>query len=104
MVKHTQAIRRHIVDELFEFVWPFCEIGAWRVKSWCFINSLLQKFCCKNLSHLVDAITNIGFLFRSRLIFLVLVALMNTNKWNLACNNQVSYSVKVVSQEEVKKW
>ena len=24
MVKHTQKIRRH----LFEFVWPFCEIGA----------------------------------------------------------------------------
>ena len=28
MVKHTQAI----ADELFERVWPFCEVGAWRVK------------------------------------------------------------------------
>ena len=28
MVKHTQTIRRQIVDELFECVWRFCEIGA----------------------------------------------------------------------------
>ena len=32
MVKHTQTIRRPIADELFECVWPFCEISAWRVK------------------------------------------------------------------------
>ena len=31
MVKHTQTIRRQIADELFECVWPFCEIGAKRV-------------------------------------------------------------------------
>ena len=31
MVKHTQTIRRQIADE-FEYVWPFCEIGAKRVK------------------------------------------------------------------------
>ena len=24
----TQTIRRQITDELFERVWPFCEIGA----------------------------------------------------------------------------
>ena len=28
MVKHTQTIRREIVDELFECVWPLCGIGA----------------------------------------------------------------------------
>ena len=28
MAKHTQAIRRQITDELFECVWPFCEIVA----------------------------------------------------------------------------
>ena len=28
MVKHTQTIRRQIADELFECVWPFCEVGA----------------------------------------------------------------------------
>ena len=28
IVKHTQTIRRQFVDELFESVWPFCEIGA----------------------------------------------------------------------------
>ena len=28
MVKHTQTIRRQIADELFEYVWSFCEIGA----------------------------------------------------------------------------
>ena len=33
MVKHTQTIRRQIADELFECVWLFCEIGAWKVKS-----------------------------------------------------------------------
>ena len=32
MVKHTQTIRRQIGEELFECVWPFCEIGAKRVK------------------------------------------------------------------------
>ena len=31
MVKHNQTIRRQIADELFECVWPFCEIGAKRV-------------------------------------------------------------------------
>ena len=28
MVKHTQTIRRQFANELFQFVWPFCEIGA----------------------------------------------------------------------------
>ena len=32
MVKHTQTIRRRFADELFECVWPFCEIGAETVK------------------------------------------------------------------------
>ena len=32
MVKHTQIIRRQIADELFECVWPFCGIGALKVK------------------------------------------------------------------------
>ena len=27
MVKHTQRILRQIVDELFECVWPFCELA-----------------------------------------------------------------------------
>ena len=26
MVKHTQAIRQQFADELFECVWPFCDI------------------------------------------------------------------------------
>ena len=33
MVKHTQKIRRQIANELFECVWPFCEIGAKRVQN-----------------------------------------------------------------------
>ena len=32
MIKHTQTIRQQIADELFKRVWPFCEIGAKRVK------------------------------------------------------------------------
>ena len=28
MVKHTETIRRQFADELFEYVWPFCKIGA----------------------------------------------------------------------------
>ena len=32
MVKQTQTIRRQITEELFECVWPFCEIGDKRVK------------------------------------------------------------------------
>ena len=31
-VKRTQTIRRQIADELFECVWPFCEIVAESVK------------------------------------------------------------------------
>ena len=31
MAKHTQTIRRQIGDELFECIWPFCGIGAYRV-------------------------------------------------------------------------
>ena len=30
-VKHTETICREIADELFEWVWPFCGIGAKRV-------------------------------------------------------------------------
>ena len=33
MVKHTQTIRRQFADEMFECVWPFCDIGAERVKA-----------------------------------------------------------------------
>ena len=32
MVKHTQTIGRRIADELFECVWRFCGIGAYRIK------------------------------------------------------------------------
>ena len=32
MVKHTEKIRRQPIDELFECVWPFCGVGAKRVK------------------------------------------------------------------------
>ena len=32
MAKHTQTIRWQFGNELFECVWPFCEIGAQRVK------------------------------------------------------------------------
>ena len=31
MVKHTQAICRQIAEELFECVWPLCEISTWRL-------------------------------------------------------------------------
>ena len=34
VVTLTQAIHRQIADELFESVWPFCGVGAWRVKSY----------------------------------------------------------------------
>ena len=40
MVKHTQTIRRQIANELFECVWPFCEIGAERVNM--FLTSILH--------------------------------------------------------------
>ena len=33
MAKHTQTIRQQIAEELFECVWPFCEIGAERFNS-----------------------------------------------------------------------
>ena len=33
MVKHTQTIRWRFIDKLFEYVLPFCEIGAYRVNN-----------------------------------------------------------------------
>ena len=32
MVKLTQTIRRQFADELFEYVWQFCDIDTKRVK------------------------------------------------------------------------
>ena len=32
MFKHSQTIRWKFTEELSECVWPFCEIGAERVK------------------------------------------------------------------------
>ena len=34
MVKHIQAIRRQIADELFECVWPFFGVGALMVNDY----------------------------------------------------------------------
>ena len=31
MAKHAQTVRREIAGEFFEYVWPFCRIGAERV-------------------------------------------------------------------------
>ena len=33
MVKHTQTIRRQFADELFEYVWPICGVGAYNVNN-----------------------------------------------------------------------
>ena len=30
MVKHTQTIRRKFTDELFDCVWPFCGVNAYK--------------------------------------------------------------------------
>ena len=47
MVKHTQTIRRQFSEELFECVWPFCGVGAQRVKiiSWW---DAVSKTCHQN--------------------------------------------------------
>ena len=46
MAKYTQTIRRQIADELFECVWPFCEIGAQRVKRLNILLALRQHCAC----------------------------------------------------------
>ena len=43
MVKYTQIICRQFANELFECVWPFCDIGALRVKE----SKLKQFLNCK---------------------------------------------------------
>ena len=43
MVKQIQTIRRQIADKLFQFVWPFCELGAERV------NKFLKVLCATEL-------------------------------------------------------
>ena len=45
MAKHTQTIRRQIGDELFECIWPFCEIGAYRVKQELYSDEIYHKAC-----------------------------------------------------------
>ena len=44
MFKQTQKILPEIADELFECVWPFCGVGALRVK----ISKISTKGCNKN--------------------------------------------------------
>ena len=50
MVKHTPTNRRQIADELFVFVWPFCEISAKRVN-----NLWLVYIFVQTLSHCWDS-------------------------------------------------
>ena len=47
MVKHTQTIRRQIAEELFEYIGPFCGIGAERVKEETSVH-VLYRAICKN--------------------------------------------------------
>ena len=58
MVKHTQTIRRQIPDELFECVWPFCEIGAEGVNTG---QMGLQKIAVR--SHLLEKCLMENFIF-----------------------------------------
>ena len=44
MVKHIQKYRRQIADELFECVWPFCEVAAKRVKAYLMISKEIFIF------------------------------------------------------------
>ena len=43
MVKDTQTIRGQFADELFESVWPFCVIGAYRVNNGCLFSAPTLK-------------------------------------------------------------
>ena len=45
MVKHTHTIHRQTAGELFECVWPFCWVGAERVK----IKEKFKKYSLKNI-------------------------------------------------------
>ena len=47
MVKHTQTVCRQFADELFECVWPFCGVGAEKVKTknkWLTVNLSVWQF------------------------------------------------------------
>ena len=55
MFKHTQIIRREIADELLECVWPFCEIGAERIKAGDDVNLCVYQ----NLYFLVSEIYSV---------------------------------------------
>ena len=46
MAKYIQTIRRQIADELFECVWPFCEIGTQKVKYFTSFETTL-RMCVK---------------------------------------------------------
>ena len=48
MVKHSQTIRQQFAGELFECVWPFCGIGALRVKMFfqIFVSKIFRQFSC----------------------------------------------------------
>ena len=49
MVKHTQAIRRQFACELFECIWPFCEVGTYRAKQWYYVFTILNEIWSKLL-------------------------------------------------------
>ena len=58
MVKHTQSIRRQFADELFECVWPFCDIGTQRVKIiGCFYVLNFKFLNCNKVNMFIKAST-----------------------------------------------
>ena len=63
IVKYTQTIDRQTADELFECVWPFCDIGAYRVKV--FVASMIWKIPKHRYSYIFDCnLTGIFELFQ----------------------------------------
>ena len=69
MVKHTQTIRRQIADAFFEYVWPFCEIDAKKIK---IIASKYSLFKRRQWCHSGIFIVNFEHISSLFLVFLLL--------------------------------
>ena len=86
MVKHTQTIRRQFADGLFKCVWPFCGIGASKVKKQYIVYLFCQRllltlmFSMQHLIFMVSQLKNTQHIFCSWQTFLVLFLHLISNQ------------------------
>ena len=68
MVKHPQTIRQQFADELFEWVWPFCGVGAYKGS----IENLHEnEEACVVLEKMITSLFSCSYIFANFCIFYI---------------------------------